>query len=369
MKISSLKAIAVRIPLARKGKFTRAERTHADRTIVVMETDNGLRGIGETRGMQAAQIINTRFAPALMGQSITDRRALRRLCIPDVFDFGYPEQLVDANAYTAIDLAVWDVTGKAANMPLYALLGGKIRESAPFVAYDYVVDLDKATSPATTATAMADQAEAAIARSGAAVFEFKVGVYPLSHDIAAAHAVRERLGPDTDIAIDANMGWSFDQARKFMKETVEVGFENIEEPVADLTEMNRLAAEFGVPVSSHCFNLDALKPFDAITGTVADLHALGGLEAYRTHAVRAHPLGKRPWLRSVWELGISWAAMCHFIVATPEMQRPAQALFNWIDDDMVLGPKWDVTDGGVIPSDKPGLGVELDEAALEKFKV
>lgn len=369
MKITQIRAHAVRIPLARKGKFTRAERTHANRTIVVLETSAGLRGIGETRGVQAAGIINTRFAPALTGQSIADRRALRRLCIPDAFDHGYPEQLVDASAYTAIDLAVWDVTGKAADMPLHALLGGKVREQARFVAYDYVVDPDKASSPATAAQAMADQAEAAIAHSGASVFEFKVGVYPLSHDIAAAHAVRERLGPGVGIAIDANMGWSADEARRFLRATRDVGFENVEEPVADLAEMNRLAREFGVPVSSHCFNLDALKPFDAITGSVADLHALGGLEAYRSHAIHAHALGKRPWFRSVWELGISWAAMCHFMVAVPEMQRPAQALFNWVDEDMVLGDKWDVSDGGVVPPDAPGLGVELDEAALEKFTV
>ncbi|WP_166434097.1 mandelate racemase/muconate lactonizing enzyme family protein [Roseovarius spongiae] len=369
MKITQISAYAVRIPLARKGTFTRAERTHADRTIVVLETDTGLRGVGETRGTGAADIINTRFAPALAGQPVADRRALRRLCIPDAFDHGYPEQLVDANAYTAIDLAVWDVTGKAAKMPLHALLGGKVRERAPFVAYDYVVDADKATSPAATARAMADQAEAAIARSGASVFEFKVGVYPLAHDIAAAHAVRDRLGPDVGIAIDANMGWSADEARTFLTATRDVGFENVEEPVADLTEMNRLARAFGVPVSSHCFNLDALKPHDAVTGCVADLHSLGGLEAWRNHAIRAHALGKRPWFRSVWELGISWAAMCHFMVAVPEVQRPAQALFNWIDEDLVLGDKWDVRDGGVAPPDAPGLGVELDEAALEKFTV
>lgn len=369
MKITQISAHAVRIPLARTGTFTRAERTHADRTIVVLETDAGLCGIGETRGIQAASIINTRFAPALAGQRIADRRALRRRCVPDAFDHGYPEQLVDTNAFTAIDLAVWDVTGKTAEMPLYELLGGKVRQRAPFVAYDYVVDAEKATSPGATARAMADQAEAAIAQSGAAVFEFKVGVYPLSHDIAAAHAVRERLGPDIGIAIDANMGWSADEARRFLRATAGVGFENVEEPVADLAEMDRLAREFGVPVSSHCFNLDALKPFDAITGTVADLHSLGGLEAYRTHAIRAHALGKRPWFRSVWELGVSWAAMCHFMVAVPEMQRPAQALFNWIDEDLVLGDKWNVRDGGVVPSDTPGLGVELDGAALEEFTV
>jgi glucarate dehydratase len=79
--------------------------------------------------------------------------------------------------------------------------------------------------------------------------------------------------------------------------------------------------------------------------------------------------GHRFWLRSSWELGISWAAMCHLAIASPAIVRPSQTLINWVADDLVSGEPWLLRDGGVRPPERPGLGVELDREALARFAV
>ena len=73
--------------------------------------------------------------------------------------------------------------------------------------------------------------------------------------------------------------------------------------------------------------------------------------------------------RSRWELGISWAAMCHLGITRAEINRPSQALISWAADDLVVGETRQVRDGGVRPPDTPGLGVELDRKAWEKYAV
>ena len=61
--------------------------------------------------------------------------------------------------------------------------------------------------------------------------------------------------------------------------------------------------------------------------------------------------------------------MCHIGINRVEIDRPSQALINWVEDDLILGDTWLVRKGGVRPPDKPGLGVELDRKALEKYKL
>jgi glucarate dehydratase len=89
----------------------------------------------------------------------------------------------------------------------------------------------------------------------------------------------------------------------------------------------------------------------------------------RHFAAAATALGWRVWFRLVWELGISWAAMCHMGMAFAELSRPSQSLFNWIGGDLIHGDDRTVRNGGVVVPRKPGLGVEIDRAAVEKYRV
>ena len=369
MKIRSGTATPVRVPVTRIGAFTKAKRTHVSRTIVEIETTDGLTGIGETRGEWSASTINERFMPAILGMDAADRDTIRHACLLEAFDYGKPELLLEQQAFAGIELALWDLAGKAAQKPLYRLLGGPVRERAPFVAYAYTVDPDEGHRVQDIPRIMAEIAERDVKASGATMFEFKIGLHSIDIEIEIVNAIRKAVGPDLELAVDANMGLSKENAQRYLTETMDAGIANIEEPVLGLSATAQVRRETGVPVSTHCYDMDALTPYPEIDAVVSDLHLHGGLDDTIALMRRVTGTGRRFWLRSSWELGISWAAMCHLGMACAELDRPGQTLINWIADDLVLGDTWLVRQGGVRPPDLPGLGVELDRDALERYTI
>jgi glucarate dehydratase len=369
MRITGIKATPVRVPVTRPGVMSRALRTHVSRTIVEIETDTGLVGLGETRGEWSASIIRDKFARHAIGKDPWDDFALRDACLLPHIDYGFPELVMEHYAFAGIDLALWDLRGKQTGRPVYTLLGGAVRDRAPFVAYAYTVDPTEGRAPADVPRIMAEIARAGIAETGATMFEFKVGRHPVEIDIDTALAIRDAVGPGIALTCDVNMGFNLDKARRFLSGAAAARLANIEEPTAELADMARLRREFPVEMSTHCWHLDALVPYPEIDSVVSDIHLHGGIAPTLAFAERVRAMGRRFWLRSMWELGISWAAMCHVGVARAELDRPAQTLINWVADDLVLGPTWLVRDGGVRPPDLPGWGVELDRAALARHAV
>jgi len=369
MKIDSIIATPVRVPVKRVGQFTRARRTHAERTIVQIICNDGFVGIGETRGLDAARIINHRFAASIVGRSVQEFQGIRASCLPNVPDFGYPEQLVDLNAFAAIDMALWDLAGKRAGLPVYELLGGAVRDAAPYVAYEYTVDPEEGGSLKDVPRKMAEKALHAIKETGATFFEFKVGVYSVDCDIDTVREVRHRLGSGIELGVDSNMSYSYDDASRFLDGVKECRLANVEEPVSSLANMNALAARYTANVSSHCTSPDMLMNYPHVSGAVGDPHAEGGLLAIRDLSNRFVALGRRYWFRSVWELGISWSAMIHMVMAFPALERPMQALFNHVTDDLIIEDDLAMSNGKCIASQRPGLGVTLDEGALSRYSV
>lgn len=370
MRIKTVRATPVRVPVTRVAAFSKRKLTHVANTIVEVEADDGTVGLGETRGDWCASVINELFAPKLSGLSVTDRRGHRDACLPmEPFDYGYPEYPYWRNAFAGVEIALWDLVGKESGRPLFDLLGGPVRRRAPFVAYAYTVDPDEGVPEAEIPGVMAEIAAAAVADSGAAMFEFKVGLHSAACEIAVVRAMRDAVGADVDLAVDANMGFTVEAARRFLAGVADARIANVEEPVAGLGPTARLREAFGVPVSTHCIDLDAIACHPAIDSVVSDPQLLGGIGPAVEYMSRVSALGRRFWLRARWELGIAWAVMCHLGLARPELDRPSQALINWVEDDLVLGEPWLVRDGGVRPPDTPGLGVELDHAALARYAV
>ncbi|MCP4875699.1 MAG: hypothetical protein GY896_09535 [Gammaproteobacteria bacterium] len=108
---------------------------------------------------------------------------------------------------------------------------------------------------------------------------------------------------------------------------------------------DRLGREFALPVSSHCIQLDSLRAFPAITGVVCEPHNPGGMVQVCSLCDQAHGLNRKLWFRACFELGVSWVAMCHMGVAFAPMDRPAQTLFNWIEDDLIEEDDYAMRDG------------------------
>ena len=274
--IAEVRAVPVRVPITRAGTMSGAKRTHAARTIVEVVAEDGTVGLGETRTEEAAAIVNRRFARSLVGADAFDRRGARARCLRAHPDYGFPEQRLDAIAFSAVEIAQWDLLGKRAGLPLYSLLGGAVRDAAPFVAYAYAVDPDEVPDPADVPGAMAAVATDAVARTGATLFEFKVGVHPLDVEIAVVHAVREALGSGVALAVDANMGFTPVEAARFLAAVAPCRLANVEEPVAGLAALAALRRADPTPVSTHCVDLDALAAYPEIDAVVPEAHGPGG---------------------------------------------------------------------------------------------
>ncbi|MBK7473576.1 MAG: mandelate racemase/muconate lactonizing enzyme family protein [Burkholderiales bacterium] len=367
MRIEEVRATPVTAPTTRSCAWSQASGKGTTRTIVEVKTDTGLSGLGETMGEAASVAINETFAPRIAGLDVHERATIRQACIPASIDYGSPYHKVDLMHFAAIEMALWDLIGQQAGLPLYRILGGAVRERAPFVAYAYTVDLAEGYTESDVPRMMAELARRGIAESAARFFEFKVGRHSVECDIETVHAVREAVGPDIAIGVDANMAYTADTVRRFLLGTHKANLANIEEPVEDLAGIEQVRRDFGVPVSTHCTDFDALRAYPLIDSVVGAVDCQGGIEQTIRLAAIARSHGKRYWLRSCNEVGIAWAAMVHLGMACRELDRPGQALINFIEDDLVLGAPWLVKDGGVRPPDKPGLGIELDRAAFEHY--
>ena len=281
MRIRNVHVHAVGVPVTRAGHFSKRVVERVENTIVEIETDAGLVGLGETRGNWCTEIIRTRIAHAIAGMDALDRSAIRAACLPkEPFDYGYPEHISDRNAYAAVDIALWDLAGKAEGKPLYDLLGGGVRQHALFCGYAYSDDPHAGHSDSQLALRMAEIATQQIHKSGASLFEYKIGLHAIDCEIGIAKAVRAALGPDVDIAVDANMGMSKDQAFAFLEGARDVRLANIEEPVASLADMEEIRDRTGIPVSTHCYDADTLARYPLIDAMVIDPQLVGGITGF-----------------------------------------------------------------------------------------
>jgi glucarate dehydratase len=361
MKISKVTAIPVNIPYRIPSVMSAGTSGYSTRTVVIVETDSGIAGLGEASYAGPAHIIESDFAPSIVGLDALNRALVCRHCLPAVFDHGTPNVRTRLAAWGALEIALWDILGKVAKLPLYRLLGGAVRDRAPFAAYAYADE-----SAANTVASLVHRAQEQIDLTGARIFEFKVGVHEVDIEIEAILAVHKVLRGRARIAVDANLGMSFGDARRLIG-GVGMLLENFEEPVESFAHMQRLADEFRVSISTHCCDIEVLRQYPGIDGVVPTLDSVGGIDAVRRVAQVFRALGKRVWIRSHAEAGIGWAAIVHLGMSTVELERPAQSLIDVLEDDLVVGDPWLVREGGVRPPERPGLGVTLDLGAVEKY--
>ncbi|MBY5406766.1 mandelate racemase/muconate lactonizing enzyme family protein [Rhizobium leguminosarum] len=362
MKITAVKATPVTVELIRPSASAMSCSNVITRTIVEIETDAGISGLGETGGADVAAIITEKFAPQLLGRDPRERMSLRRLCLPHYRDYGMPRYPLEMSSYAGVEIALWDILGKSVDLPLYRVLGGAVRPRAPFSSYAFTLDV-AGTDERDVPLKMAELAVQQVTEMGASMFEFKVARHSVDCDIETVREIRRALGPDIEIAVDANMRYSVDQARRFLRA---VGSElaNIEEPTSSLAECSRLRADFGVPVSTHCADFDTLQQHPLLDNVVGALDQQGGIARTMELAGIAAALGRRYWLRSCLELGVAWAAMTHLGMACLHLDRPAQGLIHWVKDDLIKGGPWLIREGGVAAPELPGLGVALDKEAF-----
>jgi muconate cycloisomerase len=369
MKITHVETIPVRVPL-KPGMVTRTahgEHHTSDYVIVRVHTDAGLVGLGEATvsalwsgetSKSCAAAIDDLVGPAFVGKDPTQLTALRRL-----MDF-----LLKLNPFTkaAVEMALWDINGKALGVPVHHLLGGKLREVIPTKMMIGAFDLPHVRRLAEQFLAW-----------GARCLKVKVGL-DLAGDLARVRAVRELAGPDIPITVDANCGWNVATARVALEELRRFNLLLAEQPIAPGDNQSMASLRFsGIPIMADESVFSLADAWNVLKSHAADIVSIypgknGGIAGAIEIAHLAQAVGIPCHVGSNLELGIGSAAMLHLACAVPNVDSasyPADILGpHYHAVDLLIEPLSLQPEGARVP-DGPGLGVALDENQLRRFRV
>jgi L-alanine-DL-glutamate epimerase-like enolase superfamily enzyme len=367
MKITQIESIPVDVPRMSRTRITSSTATlpSAKFTLVVVHTDDGVEGYGEASpewqwtgedDRTCDHMIRQHLAPPLIGRDPLRIQAA----------FTLMESLISFNTHakSAIEMALWDIAGKVAGLPLAELWGGRVREA---VKVKFVV-----SGPPDRAASLAQE----LVASGFRFIKIKTGTDP-DQDIARVHAVRAALDPTIPIGVDSNMGWSLAQALRVLPVLEEVGVAFIEQPFnryprEALLEFRRRSK---IPIVAHesLFNLnDALE---LMTSRAADIWAItpgthGGYLPTRDILGLARA-GQFPCLLgSTLELGINSALMGHVALSDPAFDGtvPSDLIGPLYHEQDVINEKFELIDGEMHIPTGPGLGVTLNWDAIAKYR-
>ena len=370
MKITAIQAIPIsfRLPEGKTVTMGVGSTTKRDAIIVRVQTDAGITGYGEAHPGRSpgaiTSLIHSTIAPMLLGMRATDVvGAWQRVHRMQLSSHGLGAGA--SLALSGIDMALWDIRGKAAGMPLYELLGGT-RRRLPAYAGGIALGYQPKES-------LADEAQGYIER-GYKALKLRLGD-GATQDIERVLHVRKALGDSVDILTDANTVYTMADARRVLPVLADIRAGWLEEPFAcndfasyrDAAQVTPL-----VPIAAgenHYtrFEFAQLLEAGAVKVWQPDLSKCGGI----TEGVRIAAIA------SAWRIpinphssatGLNHAATLHFMAATENSGyfEACVSKFNPFRD--MFGTQFEIgRDGCVEPPSGPGLGVEVDESLFEKY--
>lgn len=366
MKITAIEPFAVGLPMRKAVTMAGETVARADNVLVRVETDGGLVGWGEAAsaptmtgetlaGMMAAV---DHLRPALLGAPAHDIAAAAAAMDARMY--------ANSGAKAAIEMALHDVVGRAAPAPLYALLGGKRRSRIAVLAV--LGSTDEA----------ADLREAQ-ARWSAGYRAFKIKVALASPEADAARtaaicALLRRAGAPCLISADANQGFAVDEALRYLAALGRCQLDFFEQPVAahDLEGMARLAAAGAVPVGADegIHSLDDIRRHharQAAAGVSLKAIKLGGLRPMREACRLCESLGLKVNIScKTGESSLASAAALHVAATVGELAWGLTVTSPALAEDVACRALA-VTDGHVAVPDRPGTGIEIDEARVRRL--
>jgi glucarate dehydratase len=365
MRITAIRATPVNIPL--EVPFFWSVGTYPGTTKVVIEvvTDEGLVGLGEAPSATCARIVTDAMAPRLIGVDAFDLEACERVCVPDVKADANTADRSALRAFGGIEMALWDLRGKAWEQPLYKLLGGAVRKEIPFTEYfayrQRSDDVGGESTPAEVAAYCARMREL----HSSTYFEGKCPPGDPQATIEVVKEVRRAVGDDAMLRLDANMGFSLTAARRVLAGIEQYDVDNLEDPVATFYEMAKLRQHSRIPFSSHVPDLRLAVQLGVPDSFVLNLTQLGGISRTLRFVAACEEMGVDVWCYS-GDSGIASAAYLHVVAATQHIHRPSQSLFRWQTDDVTEDGPFKPESNILLVPEKPGLGVTLSPSGLDR---
>lgn len=336
-----------------------------NRLMVKVETDQGYHGWGESgvvgREMAVAGALR-HFREFLIGRDPMRIGALWQ----EMYRGAYFEGgRVLAGAISAVDIALHDLVGKKLGVPVYQLLGGKVRERIPL---SYSIPFGE---PEAMAALAAEKV-----RAGHRTIKVKVGSESPARDIAAVRKIRDAIGPDVKLRVDGNMGWpNAKHAVGIIRRMECFDLELVEQPLPahDLAGMAEIRRAIGVPLMADESVRGPISAMQTIRAEAADIanvyvtEAGGLLNASRIFSM-CEAAAIPCMIGSMPEFGIGTAAQIHLGVAMPNLGPDSDTCgVLYHEEDLLVRPLR-IEDGFAYPPEGPGLGIEIDMAVLERWR-
>ena len=365
---------------------------YALRSIIEVESDNGLVGLGESYGDAPVLSVLEKVKDQLVGLDPMQLNGLRTRVVAAVRKSGaalnagaelapgsHPSKQI-ANAYSAFEVALLDLQARHLNAPLVDLLGGPLRNEVPFSAYlffKYAQHIDSPYAPdhwgeAISPEQIVAQARKMIDRYGFGSIKLKAGALEPEHEVACIKALRNAF-PGRPLRIDPNGNWSLATALR-MAELMRGDLEYYEDPTPGLEGMAEVHRQTGIPLATNMVVTD----FDEFRRSIAlgsvqivlsDHHYWGGLRDTQVLARMCDTFGIGISMHSNSHLGISLMAMSHVAASVPNLTYACDTHYPWQEEDeeVIKGGKLPITNGCVKIGTAPGLGLEIDPDQLAKL--
>ena len=370
LTISAVRAHPLRAGLPVTQETSQGDWPALELVVVEVETDDGLVGIGECLGRRGAagyaRFIEEALAPRLLGRSAHDRRALWG-AMRGALTGRLGGMLVECIA--GVDIALWDLAGKAAGLAVWRLLGGMGRRHVPA----YASSINWADDARVEA-----EVGAALER-GFRQIKLKIGA-PTSRAIARVRQARRLVGDDVLLAVDANWAYDADEAMRVGRALCDLDYGWFEEPIDpdDLAGYSRLRRHLPIRLAAgeSEFTARGVEPAlrQGLFGLVQpDVARSGGItETWRIAELAAlHGVAYAPHVG--WSGGVCAAASLHLAAAAESFLTFECMVFdNPLRQALtrpVLGDVGGLTDGGLAVPDAPGLGVTVDQEALRRWRI
>lgn len=364
LKITDVEAIPFAIPYRKPVRFASGEVSVADHVLVRVHTDEGLVGVAEapprpyTYGESQSSIVaavREWFAPALKGSDPLARERVRALLNRTVGNH---------TAKGALDLALWDLAGQALGQPCSVLLGG----------HGTSMRVAHMVGFAPTAE-MVEEAVQMRERFGVATFKVKVGRRPLEQDVQACRALRAALGSEVELYLDANRGWTGEEALRAVRLLAEVDPTLLEEPCPndDVLDRRRVVQRSPIPVvgDESCTRLAevARNLLDGMCSVVSIKTARTGFTESQRIVGLCEGLGVQMLIGNQVDGQLGSLAAVTFGAATASTSARAGELSNFLamSDDLLAEPL-QILDGRLAARERPGLGAELDLGKLAYYR-
>ncbi len=373
MKIKSIEVFVLNDKLDKPFYFSQWSYSERKICLVKLSTDEGVVGWGE--GYGPADVLAA--GVKLLSQYVIGMNPLDNETIWDVMyrrSLDYARRGILVAAISAIDMAVWDVKGKILNVPVHQLLGGKKRDIiTPYATGLYFREEKNLPK------ALADEA-IEYKELGYKAVKMKVGM-TIEKDIEMVREVRKAIGDDMELMVDSNHAYNLREAVKLSKAIEEYDIGWFEEPVSPefYSQYAELRNATTIPIAGgECeylrYGFHQLLRSNAVDIAQPDIAACGGLTEVKKISTLASTYGKEIVPHS-WGTYIAISAAMHFI---SNLDNVPGRMFNsnfWMEHDrtdndlrdQVTIPDFEVKNGEIKVSDKPGLGVTIDEDAFKSF--